>query len=56
MPIGMLVFGAVLALGHHTFNAWEDGKPVYNSSTMYNSLIQLLPVLLRLTVCFLVQT
>ena len=27
MPIGTLILGAVLALGHHTFNAWENGKP-----------------------------
>jgi len=35
--MGTLILGAVLALGHHAFNAWENGKPVY-------SLIHLLTV------------
>jgi hypothetical protein len=46
MPIGMLILATALALGHHAFNAWEDGRPVYDS------LIQLLLVLLRLTDSF----
>jgi len=30
----MLVLGAVLALGHHAFNAWEDGKDVYTHESV----------------------
>ena len=47
----MLIFAAILAVGHHAFNAWvaKDGK------TVYNSLVQLLLVLLRLTDLFLVH-
>ena len=32
MPIGTLVFGVVLALGHHAFNALEDGKALAHHS------------------------
>jgi hypothetical protein len=50
----MLIFAVILAGGHHTFNAWEDGALVYNSP-MYNSPIQPLLVLFKLTYCLLVQ-
>jgi len=33
-PIGTLVLGAVLALGHHAFNAWEDGRDVYTHDSV----------------------
>jgi hypothetical protein len=51
MPIGALVFAAVLAVGHHALNHWlaKDGR------TVYNSLIQPLLVLSRLTYSFLVH-
>ncbi|KDR79933.1 hypothetical protein GALMADRAFT_136510 [Galerina marginata CBS 339.88] len=27
-PVGTFILGAVLAFGHHAFNAWVDGRPV----------------------------